>query len=319
MMRKQQRPRAWLHCGLWLVSVAAGQTSFDWLSQPVYPAQVAMAGATLAQVGSPEALTQNPASLGAGNASGTRPHLWLGGRQYPAGIGQLAATVIFPGERRAWGFSVRSMQYGQFDGYDSDGFSTGEYVASETAARAGVRQSLGKFLAIGGSAGILSGAIEQVSTFAFAWSAGFILHLPAVDAHLGGSIQNGGRYVSDYVLDGQESQLPRRWMVGLTKRLAYLPLTIHLSAGQADAEKALLWRVGGEFRLPAAIALRWGVDQSKNDYITGNANADLLPGISVGLGTLENEGRWARISLDGAVKLLGPLGITSAFAVNIRL
>ena len=38
----------WLHCGLWLVSVAPGQTSFDWLSQPVYPAQVAMAGAALA-------------------------------------------------------------------------------------------------------------------------------------------------------------------------------------------------------------------------------------------------------------------------------
>lgn len=319
MTRRRNWPGTLLLCGLWLVSAAGGQSSFDWLSQPVYPAQVAMAGAGVAQVGSPEALTQNPAALGVLGATGSRPRLWLGGRQYSAGIGQLAVTLIFPRGLRTWGLEVRSMQYGRFDGYDADGLPTGAYNASETGARAGVRQSIGRYLAVGGSVGILSGKLEEVDAMAVVWSTGFQIRLPAVDAHLGGAIQNDGRYITPYASKGPASELPRRWMVGLTKQLAYLPLTFHLAAGQADAEKELFWRVGGEFRLPGAIAFRWGVDQSKNDYITGNANADLLSGISFGLGTLQTEGRWARLALDSAVKLQGPLGITSSFSVNIRL
>ncbi|MCH8327325.1 MAG: hypothetical protein IID15_02215 [Candidatus Marinimicrobia bacterium] len=319
MTQRRQRPGALLLCGLWLISPAGGQSSFDWLSQPVYPAQVAMAGAGVAHVGSPEALTQNPAAMGVLGTAGSRSRLWLGGRQYAAGVGQLAATLIFPKGVRTWGLELRSMQYGRFDGYDADGFSTGAYNASETGVRAGVRQSIGRYLAVGGSAGILSGKLEEVGALAVVWSAGFTIHLPAVNAQLGGAIQNDGRYIQPYALEGAASDLPRRWMVGLTKELAYLPLTFHLAAGQAETEKRLFWRVGGEFRLPRAMAFRWGVDQSKNDYITGNANADLLSGISFGLGTLQTEGRWARLALDSAVKLQGPLGITSSFSVNFRL
>ena len=298
------------------LSSLAAQASFEWLNSPVFSADLAMAGATVAVSGSPEALTMNPAGLGAGGAG---RQFWAGARTYPAGISQLATTIAWEQGSRVWGGSIRSMVFGQFDGYDEDGQAGDAYSASETVLQVGVRQRLGKLLSLGVSAGVASGLLVDRSAVALLWSAGMQMHLPAVTAQIGLAVQNSGRFLEQYGSQGPADQLPTRWMVGLSKGLAYLPLTFHLAAGQLYSADDWLWRVGGEFRLGAGLALRWGVDQDKTGFQRGSAQRDLLSGISLGLGTLPGEGRWLRTQLDAGVKLLGPLGIATAFALSYRL
>lgn len=211
------------------------------------------------------------------------------------------------------------MVFGRFDGYDEDGLAGNAYSASETALQLGVRQRFGKLLSLGVSAGIAAGNLADRSAAALLWSAGLQVQLPAVAAQIGLAVQNNGRYLWQYGNEGPADGLPTRWMVGLSKGLAYLPLTFHLAAGRLFSTDKWLWRIGGEFRLGAGLALRWGVDQDKAGYRRGSAERDLLSGISLGLGTLPGDGRWTRTQLDAGVKLLGPLGITTAIALSYRL
>ena len=301
---------------LMTLSSLAAQAGFDWLNYPVFSADLAIAGATVALSGSPEALTVNPAGLG---TNGARLQLWAGARTYPAGISQLATAFAWKRGSRIWGGSVRSMVFGRFDGYDEDGLAGEAYTASETALQLGVRQRFGKLLSLGASAGVAAGTLADRSAAALLWSAGMQLELPVVAAQIGLAVQNNGRYLQQYGSEGPADGLPSRWMVGLSKGLAYLPLTFHLAAGQLFSSDDWLWRVGGEFRLGPGLALRWGVDQDKSGYQRGSAEQDLISGISLGLGTLPGDGRWMRTQLDAGVKLLGPLGIATAFALSYRL
>ncbi len=88
-----------------------------------------------------------------------------------------------------------------------------------------------------------------------------------------------------------------------------------------------LWRLGFELRV-ARLALRMGVDQGKSNYGRGSASADLLSGFSLGIGTRSggpglpgapDTRRSPRFSLDGAVKLLGPLGFSTSLALALQL
>jgi hypothetical protein len=292
-----------------------GQSSFDWMVHPSYPGELAMAGAGVARQWNPESIAQNPAGM---KNRDTRLVLHIGGRRYPAGINQLASTVILPGSERNWGLMIRTMHYGTFDGFDGDGQKTASYNAGEIAVLGGLRQQLGRFISLGGSLGLAGGILADVSATAVIWNYGVQLLLPAVDARLGLAMQNDGRFLTHYSGDTQADRLPTRWVGGLSKSLAHLPLTFHLSVGRVEADKSLLWMIGGEFRLPGNLVLRWGVDQGKPGYQRDNANLDLVSGISLGLGTRGRTGRWSSISIDGAIKLQGPLGMTSALSVGWR-
>ena len=315
-MNIRERGKAALFILLTLPCAAlSGQSSFDWMVHPSYPGELAMAGAGVARDGNPEALAQNPAGM---DNRDIRLVLHIGGRHYPAGINQLASTAILPGSQRTWGLMIRSMQYGTFDGIDGDGQETASYTAGEIAVLGGLRQQLGRFISLGAALGLAGGKLADASATAVIWNFGVQLVLPAVDARLGLARQNDGRFITHYS-DAGVDHLPTRWVGGLSKSLVHLPLTFHVSVGQAEADNSLLWMIGGEFRLPGSLVLRWGVDQGKPDYQRDNANLDLVSGISLGLGTREKPGGRNRFWIDGAVKLQGPLGTTSALSVGWRL
>jgi hypothetical protein len=75
------------------------------------------------------------------------------------------------------------------------------------------------------------------------------------------------------------------------------------------------------------VNLRLGVDQGKLEYQRGHAYADLISGLSLGIG-LQSKGsrgpgsldsRPAVVfTLDGAIKLMGPLGVSQSLALGMR-
>lgn len=322
-IRRGRFYRAFLAAVLGLLTSLWAQSSFDWLSEAVHPRGMALAHSTVAGGNPAEALNLNPAGLF--RADPTRK-LMAGYCRYPAGIDQAMSQIIMPAGSQLLGIEVRHFGYGIFSGYDDDGVKQADYAAADNLVRAGIARHAGDFLAVGATVGILNSQLAEANATAVLWSLGVQLEMAPVDAYLGAVIQNQGWFTQQFA-SSQPDELPSTWLVGIAKSLAYLPLTIYFTTGKSAAAGRLVWRLGGEFQLPGRFLLRLGVDQGKTDYMRGNTYADLLSGFSLGIGMAPAEGsvgrsgmgskRLSGITLDGAVKFLGPLGTCSSVALGI--
>ncbi|MEE9161950.1 MAG: hypothetical protein V3U35_03175 [Candidatus Neomarinimicrobiota bacterium] len=320
-----------LAAGLVLTSPLGGQASFDWLSDAVHARGMALASADVATANPWEALGLNPASLErpAWQAQ-SKLGLLVVLRRYPAGIDQQMTQVLMPLGRSVAGLEIRRLDYGTFSGYDDAGLQGEDYRAEDLLVRGGLMRPVGRFLALGAAAGGIMGNLAGERSRGFLWSLGARLNVQRLDAQIGAVLQNQGTLVNEVneaASGAPPDQLPGAWLVGLAKGLAYLPVTVHIAGGREMATGQPLWRLGIEFRL-TRLALRMGVDQGKNDYARGNASADLLSGFSLGIGTrtgglglasVADTRRSPRFSLDGAVKLLGPLGFSTSLALAVQL
>lgn len=313
---------------LWLSTVASAQTSFQWLNDAVHPRDMALANASVAAVNPSGALGLNPAGLRwTPFSAGPRRGFQLGLRHYPAGITQQMTQIVFPFGAQLVGVEIRCFDYGTFPGYDDEGQrQADDYTAIDLLLRGGVMHRVGRDLVVGAAVGAVYSRLEKATAWAGLWSLGVQLDVAPLSARLGVVVQNQGWFIAPFG-STLPDELPATWLVGLAKSLAHLPLTLHVSAGKNVATGQLLWRLGGEFRLPWRLVLRLGVDQSKLDYRRGQAYSDLLSGFSLGFGTTAggvdvsaagNRQRPAGLSLDGAVKFLGPLGFSTSLALGLR-
>ncbi len=308
---------------LGLITPLLAQSSFDWLREAAHPRGLALAHSSVAGGDPTEALNLNPAGLFRTDPTRT---LTAGYCRYPAGIGQAMSQLILPLGTQLVGIEIRHFGYGTFSGYDDDGVKQADYAAADNLVRVGIARRSGRFLTVGATAAILSSRLAEATATAVLWSLGVQLELAPIDAYLGAVIQNQG-WVTQQFANNQPDELPSTWLIGMAKSLAYLPLTIYFTTGKNVAIGQPLWRLGGEFQLPGRFALRLGVDQDKADYSRGSTYADLLSGFSIGVGMTPAEGlisrqstgsrRLSGITLDGAVKFLGPLGTCSSVALGL--
>jgi hypothetical protein len=244
--------------------------------------------------------------------------------QYPAGIRQESIRFNVPVGTHGAGLEVRRVAYGTFTSYDEHGLEGGDYSAADLLLRAHVDFARGELLTLRIAGGYINSHLSDATAQALLWSVRAQLALFPLDARLGAAFQNNGRFIETYGPDGKD-RLPATWLVGVSKSLAHLPLTLYLSFGENQITSQTIWRLGGEFRISKPLTLRWGVDQGKMDYRRGNAYADLLTGFSLGCGFQQNMaattgiGQSSRSSLraDIGVKLMGPLGISSSFALGL--
>ena len=308
---------------LGLFTPLCAQSSFNWLTEAVHPRGMALAHSTVADGDPTEALNLNPAALFRLDPG---RNLMAGYCRYPAGLGQAMSQLILPAGAQLVGIEVRHFGYGTFSGYDDDGIKQADYTAADNLVRVGIARPAGDFLKLGATAAILNSRLAEATATAVLWSLGVELEITPVDAHLGAVIQNQG-WITQQFAASQSDELPSTWLVGIAKSLAYLPLTLYFAAGKNVVDGLPLWRLGGEFQLPGRLALRLGIDQDKTGYSRGSAYPDLLSGFSLGIGMASAEGSVSRqgtgskrlygMSLDGAVKFLGPLGTCSSIALGL--
>ena len=264
-------------------------------------------------------------SPGDADASGSKKELLLALVQYPANIRQESIRFSVPVGTHGAGLEVRRVAYGTFTSYDEHGLEVGDYSASDILMQAHVDFARGELLTVRLAGGYISSHLSDATAQAMLWSVRAQLALFPWDARIGAALQNNGRFIETYGSDGKD-KLPATWLVGMSKSLAHLPLTLYLSIGENQITSRSIWRLGGEFRISELLALRWGVDQGKSDYQRGNAYADLLTGFSLGCGFQQNmaattgigNSRRSSLRADVGVKLMGPLGISSSFAVGLE-
>ncbi len=303
-----------------LSTILWSQTSFEWLADAAHPRGLALANSTIAAQLQTDAVGLNPAGLAA-IADSSRPvrRVEFGLRLYPAGISQRAIQLVLSAGSQVVALDVRNMSYGDFQGYDIDGQETADYSAGDLLVRAGIARRLGRIITAGATVGGLFSRLEEFEATTLLWSLGLQLAVPRFDLRLGVVAQNRGRILNQYDANAFPDEIPTALLVGAAKTLAHLPLTLFVTAGKLEGVRQPVWRLGGEFALPLGIRFRLGVDEGKADYARGAPYTDLLSGFSLGLGLVTKPGhRDGRLTIDGAVKNLGPLGLSSAFAVGLE-
>jgi hypothetical protein len=296
------------------------QTSFEWLTDAAHPRGLALANSTIAAQLQTDAVGLNPAGLAVmADSSGPVRSVEFGLRLYPVGISQRVIQLVLPSGSQVVALEVRNMNYGDIQGRDIDGQETADYSNGDLLVRAAIARRLGRIITAGATVGGLFSRLEEVEAATLLWSFGLQLAVPRFGLRLGAVAQNQGRILNQYAASPYPDELPTAMLVGAAKTLAHLPLTLFVTAGQLEGVQQPVWRLGGEFALPLGIQFRLGVDEGKADYARGATYADLLSGFSLGLGLVTNRGhRDGRLTIDGAVKNLGPLGLSSAFAVGLE-
>jgi hypothetical protein len=307
------------------LATGQAQTSFDWLNDAATPRDAALANAAdIAGIPGPRLLNTEDPPHGIVAFDGDR-QLFLAFTRYPADINQEIIQLKVPVGRHNAGLEVRHIGYGAFTAYDENGQENGDYTAADLLVRTHFDYTAGELITLSGAGGYISSHLSDATAQALLWSVRAQLAVFPLNARIGVALQNRGRFIESYGITGDD-KLPATMLVGIAKSLAHLPLTLYLTVGENKITSQSIWRIGGEFRISERLALRLGVDQGKMDYQRENAYADLLSGFSIGCGfrtgdadaTGIGEHRRTSMMADMAVKLMGPLGVSSSIAVGLE-
>lgn len=288
-----------------------GKAGFDFLRLEMGARPASMGGAFVSVIGDLHGLTYNPASLvGVRDMEVTFTYLdhlldiksgFVGFSKSFNRAGQMGIGIFYTnyGELRRTDIS----------GEDLGSFSPGDFVVSVTQA-----DSLPWGFRYGVSVKYIQSSIDQYTANGLAADLGIIYCIPSQDLNIGLGILNVGAAMNTFV-DVRE-KLPTSYRLGLSKRLAHLPLLLNFNLIKYQYDESsifwgLYWALGGEFTVTENFYLRWGYN-SRGSEENVRVDSDRFAGISLGLGI-----RYRKYRLDYGYCSYGVLGIMNYFTVTM--
>ena len=184
---------------------------------------------------------------------------------------------------------IKYVNYGTFTGADEFGNITGNYGAGEAAFVVGYSNVLDNNFYYGVNAKFIYSSIADRSSSALALDLGLNYNVPAQEFSVGFAILNAGAQLSSYY--STKESLPLDFTIGVSKKLAYLPLRLSLDFHRLnDDQKDLIshlraFTIGAEFTLSKVLRLRLGYDNVKRQDLTIGTLAGIA-GFSAGLGAV---------------------------------
>jgi hypothetical protein len=205
------------------------------------------------------------------------------------------------------GISVLYRDYGSIERTDISGTELGTFSSNYFSLAGSYGFAPLKNLSVGGSIKYVQGMIDNYSTGAVAIDAGLMYSIPSQQLILAAGFFNVGATMSAFV--DQKDPLPMQLRIGLSKRLAHLPLLIGPNAYKYNDEPLYL-ALGGEFTITPNVFLRLGYDSFGRD-LKVDSSKDTLAGAAIGLGFL-----WKNITFDYSYSSLGALGSLNRFTLS---
>lgn len=263
------------------LSPAAGLTAgFSALDIEPDARSAARGESSLADVAGLAAIRLNPAGL----ASSERDEAGFVYLDHVLDVSFLAAG--WAGSRwGGWHLGLRAerLDWGDLDGYDADGASTGGFDAGDTRLGAAVARGWqdvgGGRLQAGLGAGLLFSRIDDAEATVLGLDLG--VQWKRGGLSLGGAARNLGTVLSDYGDAG--TGLPTRLELGLAYGLEHLPFTWSFAwSDPADGDAFL--KLGGEFLLAQRWHLGFGYDAGRGDDRLSGVDGESLRGFSAGVG-----------------------------------
>lgn len=207
------------------------------------------------------------------------------------------------------------MDYGDFEETDENAQSLGrQFGANDFALGIGIANHLDEQFSYGVNMKYAFSILESYNASAIAFDFGLFWAVPFTDnLSFAVTLMNIGRQF-DYYKDRKEN-LPVNFRMGVSKKLAHLPLEFALSLNEmnVDTENALdlikRFSVGGEFTVSEKLRIRLGYDNNLHSDVE-STDEYRFGGVSVGFGIYLK-----RFRIDYAYSNYGALGGISRFGL----
>jgi hypothetical protein len=208
-------------------SQIGGESTYQFLNLVSSPRQAALGGKiiTIYDYDVTQALF-NPAAINVNMDS----QLSLNYSSYLGGIGYGTAAYAYTLDRRTQTFhgGVTYINYGNFDGYDEAGNSTGSFSGSEAALSLGYAFNIPHTdIYLGTNIKFITSKLEQYSSFGMALDLGAIYIDETIGFYAAIAIRNVGTQITTYA--GQNEPLPLELDFGMSQQLENVPIRWHLT------------------------------------------------------------------------------------------
>ena len=218
---------------------------------------------------------------------------------------------------------LRFVHWGTIQRRNEVGERTGTFSAGDVALALGAARALGPRMRYGANVHLLHAQLESAQATAVAADLGVLYRVPAHRLALGASLRHLGFSIDEFAK--KDPTLPLDLQLGVSKRLAHLPLLLSLTAydlneiGTGVEGGSTLDHVlghltfGGELRLGEALRLRLGYNHRRSRD-TAIADQFDLGGLGGGFGLLVGG-----VAVDYAYNSWSELGGLHQFTVRADL
>ena len=210
-----------------LLSQVGGEATYQFLNLVSSPRQAALGGKVLTNVDYD--VTQglyNPATINVEMNN----QLALNYSSYLGGISYGTAAYAYTWDRRTQTFhiGITYINYGDFDGYDENGISTGSFTGAESAISLGYALQIGYTdFYFGANLKIITSKLEQYTSFGVAADFGLLYINEDINFNTAIVVRNLGSQITTYA--GLNEPLPFEVDFGMSQTLENVPLRWHVT------------------------------------------------------------------------------------------
>jgi len=218
---------------------------------------------------------------------------------------------------------LRFSRWGTLEGRDPSGNPTGDFGAGETALTLGGARPLGPRMRYGANLHLMYAHIDQFSALALALDLGGVYRVPEQQLTIGASLRHLGGMVDGF--DATREPLPLDLQLGISKRLAHLPLLLTATAydltnlsdgirGGGTVDHILgHFTVGAELQPGDVLRLRVGYNHRRSTELALTDRFDLA-GLGLGFGVTVSD-----LTVDYAYNSWSSLGGLHQFTLRANL
>lgn len=220
-----------------LFAQVGGESTFQFLNLVSSPRQAALGGKVITNY-------DYDVTSGLFNPASINPEmdnqLAVNYSSYLAGISYGTAAYAYTWDRHVQTLHIGMtyINYGEFDGYDLNGVSTGTFTGNEAALSAGYAFQIPySDFYIGANLKMITSKLEQYNSIGIAADFGAMYINEKLDFRAALSIRNFGTQIVTYA--GLNEKLPTEISLGLSQTLENMPLRWHLTFENLQA-----WPIG---------------------------------------------------------------------------
>jgi len=208
-------------------SQVGGEATYQFLNLVSSPRQAALGGKVITNVDYD--VTQalyNPATINIEMDN----QLALNYTSYLGGIGYGTVAYAYTWDRRTQTLfaGITYINYGNFDGYDENGISTGSFTGNETALSIGYALQIGySDFYVGGNLKIITSKLEQYTSLGAAADFGLLYINEDIDFNAAIAVRNLGSQITTYA--GLNEPIPFEIDFGMSQTLEHIPLRWHVT------------------------------------------------------------------------------------------
>ncbi len=203
-----------------------GQYAYDFLNIPVHARLAALGGVNVSHYNKDQNFFFTNPALVSDSLAGWASASYL---FYVADIGQASFAYTFTTKRAgAFSIGVQHLNYGELEGFDATGLSTGTFRSGETAVIVSRSHQISTFRLGVNSKWVFSN-LAGFRSAAWLFDLGGVFVHPSQDLTVGLVIKNFGFRLSDYS-DTNKSTLPFDIQVGATFKPEHMPLRFSFTA-----------------------------------------------------------------------------------------